>query len=216
MSHHIITSSPAMSPIQQSPTVVKQSASSRNKGEQKPRLKAHEAKSQSSIGMSSEQLMTQEAVKHHSAPRTLVRVDQKAVEQILTEGKISLEELGINKSSAFYKHASMMITGDVGDKPFLLRCLAVLYASVPDENDPKASRADWLDDQKERWGDDVMFLFEHIAQVDKLNSAGKHYFLNTLLDKANVRYRGKGSEDDLRQSLFQAKHRMPVIEDHPV
>ena len=113
-------------------------------------------------------------------------------------------------------YASMMITGDVSDKPFLLRCLAVLYASVPDENDPKASRADWLDDQKERWGDDVMFLFEHIAQVDKLNSAGKQYFLEAVLEKANVRYRGKGSEGDLSQLLFKAKHRMPVIEDHTV
>jgi hypothetical protein len=35
-----------------------------------------------------------------------------------------------------------------------------------------------------------------------------------LLEKANLRYRDKGSEGDLAQALFQAKHRMPVVEDH--
>jgi hypothetical protein len=59
-----------------------------------------------------------------------------------------------------------------------------------------------------------MVLFENAKQVDELNSAGKQYFLNALLEKANLRYRDKGSEGDLAQSLFQAKHRMPVVEDH--
>ena len=108
----------------------------------------------------------------------------------------------------------MMISGATKNKIFLLRCLAKLYVSAPDETHPKASRGDWLDDQNERWGDDLMVLFENAKQVDELNSAGKQYFLNALLEKANLRYRDKGSEGDLAQSLFQAKHRMPVVEDH--
>ena len=59
-----------------------------------------------------------------------------------------------------------------------------------------------------------MFLFEHTKQVDELNSAGKRYFLHALLEKASLQYRGKNSADDLKQALFQAKHRMPVMEDH--
>ena len=59
-----------------------------------------------------------------------------------------------------------------------------------------------------------MFLFEHTKQVDGLNSTGKQYFLNALQEKADLRYRDKGSEGDLAQSLFQAKHRMPMVEDH--
>ena len=107
-----------------------------------------------------------------------------------------------------------MISGATKDKTFLLRCLAKIYVSAPDETHPKASRGDWLDDQNERWGDDLMFLFENTKQVDGLNSAGKQYFLDALQEKANQRFRGKGSEGDLAQSLFQAKHRMQVVEDH--
>ena len=214
MSHHVIPSTPAISLLHQGQTEVGPSAPSGKKVAQQPRLKSREAKSRSSVGVSADHSTSQDAVKQHSVPRTLVRIDQKAVDQILIEGKISLEEINGNKHSAFYKHASMMISGDVSDKSFLLRCLVALYMSVPDEHHPKASRTDWLDDQNERWGDDLMFLFEHSSQVDKLNNAGKQYFLETLQEKANVRYRGKGSEDDLSQSLFQAKHRMPVVEDH--
>jgi hypothetical protein len=35
-----------------------------------------------------------------------------------------------------------------------------------------------------------------------------------LQDKANLRLRGKDSGGDLAQSLFNAKHRMPVVENH--
>jgi hypothetical protein len=213
MSHHVIPSTPTISPLHQAQTEVEPSASSGNKLTQQPRLTSRQAKSRSAVGVSADQSISHDTVKQHSVPRTLVRIDQKTVDQILIKGKISLEEISSNKRSTFYKHASMMISGDVSDKSFLLRCLIALYLSVPDEHHPKASRADWLDDQNERWGDDLMFLFEHGSQIDKLNSAGKQYFLEALQEKANVRYRGKGSEDDLSQSLFQAKHRMPVIED---
>ncbi len=216
MSHHIIPSTPAISPLHRGQTEVEPSAPSRNKTAQQPRLQSREAKSRSSVRMSADQSTSQDTVKQHSVPRTLVRIDQKVIDQILIEAKISLEEINSNKHPAFYKHASMMISGNVSDKPFLLRCLVALYMSAPDEHHPKASRADWLDDQNERWGDDLMFLFEHGSQVDKLNSAGKQYFLEAVLEKANVRYRGKGSEGDLSQLLFKAKHRMPVIEDHTV
>jgi hypothetical protein len=143
-----------------------------------------------------------------------VRVDQKAVDQVLLEGNISLDEINGDKHPAYYKHASMMISGDAKDKTFLLRCLARLYVSAPDEAHPKASRGDWLDDQNERWGDDLMVLFENAKQVDELNSAGKQFFLEALQEKASLRYRGKGSEGDLTQSLLNAKHRMPLEEDH--
>jgi hypothetical protein len=179
-------------------------------------MKARAVKAPAEVNMRTDQSSTQEALKQHSAPRALVKVDQKAVDQVLLEGNISLDEINGDRHAAYYKHASMMISGTSKDKPFLLRCLAKLYISAPDETHPKASRGDWLDDQNERWGDDLMFLFEHTKQVDELNGAGKQYFLDALLEKANLRYRGKGSEGDLAQSLFQAKHRMPVVEDHSV
>jgi hypothetical protein len=108
----------------------------------------------------------------------------------------------------------MMISGPSKEKTFLQHCLSKLYVSAPVETHPKALRGDWMDDQNERWGDDLMFLFENTKQVDGLNSAGKQYFLDALQEKANLRYRDKGNEGDLAQSLFNAKHRMPVVEDH--
>jgi len=191
-------------------------ADAKNKAAEQPRMKSHSVKARSELSVDVAQTSTQVAEKQHSAPRTLVKVDQKAVDQVLLKGNISLDEINGDKHAAYYKHASMMLSGASKDKTFLLRCLAQLYVSAPDETHPKASRGDWLDDQNERWGDDLMFLFEHTKQVDGLNSAGKEYFLNALQEKANLRYRGKGSEGDLAQSLFQAKQRMPVTEDHSV
>lgn len=214
MSYNVIPSTPAVTPNQQGHTELEPSARSKNKAVDQPRLKVRVAKSRADVGAATKQTSSDQALKQHSAPRALVRVDQKAVDQILLEGKISLEGINNDKHAAYYKHASMMVTGSASDKAYLLRCLAALYVSVPDQTHPDASDADWLDDQTELWGDDLMFLFENTKQVDELSSAGKHYFLDALLEKANQRYRGKGSEDDLAQSLFQAKHRMPVMEDH--
>ena len=212
MSSNVIRSAPPVTPNLQGQSGVELKSDNKIKAAKQPCMKAHVAKAPSQI--SAGQSSTQEALKQHSAPRALVKVDQKAVDQVLQEGNISLDEINGDKHAAYYKHASMMLSGASKDKAFLLRCLAKLYVSAPDDTHPKASRGDWLDDQNERWGDDLMFLFEHTKQVDGLNSAGKQYFLNALLEKANLRYRDKGSEGDLAQSLFQAKHRMPVVEDH--
>ena len=212
MSSNVIQSTMPLTPNQQGQSGVELKTDTKIKVAEQPRMKAHVAKTPSEI--SAGQSPTQEALKQHSAPRNLVKVDQKAVDQVLLEGNISLDEINGDKHAAYYKHASMMISGATKDKIFLLRCLAKLYVSAPDDTHPKASRGDWLDDQNERWGDDLMFLFENAKQVDGLNSAGKEYFLNALQEKANLRYRGKGSEGDLAQSLFNAKHRMPVVEDH--
>ena len=219
MSSNVIRSAPPVTPGLPGQSGVDSTAHSIikvNKAVEQPRMKAHAVKAPAEVNIRTDQSSTQEALKQHSAPRALVKVDQKAVDQVLLEGNISLDEINGDKHAAYYKHASMMISGTSKDKPFLLRCLAKLYISAPDETHPKASRGDWLDDQNERWGDDLMFLFEHTKQVDELNGAGKQYFLDALLEKANLRYRGKGSEGDLAQSLFQAKHRMPVVEDHSV
>ena len=212
MSSNVIRSAPPVTPNLQGQSGVELKSDNKIKAAEQPYVKAHVAKAPSQI--SAGQSSTQEALKQHSAPRTLVKIDQKVVDQLLHEGNISLDEINGDKHAAYYKHASMMISGATKDKTFLLRCLAKLYVSAPDETHPKASRSDWLDDQNERWGDDLMVLFENAKQVDELNSAGKQYFLNALLEKANLRYRDKGSEGDLAQSLFQAKHRMPVVEDH--
>jgi len=219
MSSNVIRSAPPVTPGLPGQSGVDSTAHSiikANKAVEQPRMKARAVKAPAEVNIRTDQSSTQEALKQHSAPRALVKVDQKAVDQVLLEGNISLDEINGDKHAAYYKHASMMISGTSKDKPFLLRCLAKLYISAPDETHPKASRGDWLDDQNERWGDDLMFLFEHTKQVDELNGAGKQYFLDALLEKANLRYRGKGSEGDLAQSLFQAKHRMPVVEDHSV
>ena len=212
MSSNVIRSAPPVTPNLQGQSGVELKSDNKIKAAEQPCMKAHVAKAPSQI--SAGQSSTQEALKQHSAPRTLVKIDQKVVDQLLHEGNISLDEINGDKHAAYYKHASMMISGATKNKIFLLRCLAKLYVSAPDETHPKASRGDWLDDQNERWGDDLMVLFENAKQVDELNSAGKQYFLNALLEKANLRYRDKGSEGDLAQSLFQAKHRMPVVEDH--
>ena len=217
MSSNVIRSAPPVTPGLPGQSGVDSTAHSiikANKAVEQPRMKARAVKAPAEVNLRTDQSSTQEALKQHSAPRALVKVDQKAVDQVLLEGNISLDEINGDKHAAYYKHASMMISGTSKDKPFLLRCLAKLYISAPDETHPKASRGDWLDDQNERWGDDLMFLFENTKQVDGLNSAGKQYFLDALQEKANQRFRGKGSEGDLAQSLFQAKHRMPVVEDH--
>jgi hypothetical protein len=217
MSSNVIRSAPPITPNLQGQSGVDSTAHSKmkaNKAVEQPRMKTHAAKARDEVSSRTEQVLTQDALRQHSAPRALVKVDQKAVDQVLLEGNISLDEINGDRHGAYYKHASMMISGASKDKSFLLRCLAKLYVSAPDETHPKASRVDWLDDQNERWGDDLMFLFENAKQVDELNSAGKQYFFDALLEKANLRYRGKGSEGDLAQSLFQAKHRMPVVEDH--
>ena len=212
MSSNVIRSAPPVTPNLQGQLGAELKADAKNKAAEAPRMKAQDVKARTEVssGLSS----TQETLKQHSAPRALVKVDQKAVDQVLLEGNISLDEINGDKHAAYYKHASMMISGPSKDKTFLLHCLAKLYVSAPDETHPKALRGDWLDDQNERWGDDLMFLFENAKQVDGLNSAGKQYFLDALQEKANLRYSGKGSEGDLAQSLFQAKHRMPVVEDH--
>jgi phage gp46-like protein len=216
MSSNVIRSAPTVTPNLQGQIGVELKADAKNKAAEQPRMKSHSVKARSELSVGVDQTSTQVAVKEHSAPRTLVKVDQRAVDQALLEGNISLDEINGDRHAAYYKHASMMISGASKDKTFLLRCLAKLYVSVPDETHPKASRAHWLDDQNERWGDDLMFLFENAKQVDELNSAGKQYFLDALQEKANLRYRGKGTEGDLAQSLFQAKHRMPVVEEHSV
>jgi len=212
MSSNVIRSAPPATPNLQGQLGAELKADAKNKATEAPRMKGQDVKVRTEV--SAGQSSAQEILKQHSAPRALVKVDQKAVDQVLLEGNISLDEINGDKHAAYYKHASMMISGPSKDKTFLLRCLAKLYVSAPDETHPKASREEWLDDQNERWGDDLMFLFENTKQVDGLNSAGKQYFLDALLEKANLRYRGKGSEGDLAQSLFQAKHRMPVVEDH--
>jgi hypothetical protein len=214
MSYNVIPPTQAVTLNQQVQTELEPSTRSTTKATEQPRIKVRDTKSRADTGAASIQNSLKESLKQHTAPRALVRVDQKAVEEILHNGKISLAEINIDKHAAYYKHASMIISGDASDKLFLLRCLVALYVSVPDASHPKATRAGWVDDQNERWGDDLMFLFEHTKQVDELNSAGKHYFLNALLEKASLQYRGKNSEDDLKQALFQAKHRMPVMEDH--
>ena len=212
MSSNVIRSTPPVTPNLQGQNGIELKEG--NKAAERPRMKAHEVKTRTEVNAG--QSSTQENLKQHSAPRALVKVDQKAVDQVLLEGNISLDEINGDKHAAYYKHASMMLSGASKDKTFLLRCLAKLYVSAPDDTHPKASCGDWLDDQNELWGDDLMFLFEHAKQVDGLNSTGKQYFLNALQEKANLRYRDKGSEGDLAQSLFQAKHRMPVTEDHSV
>jgi hypothetical protein len=212
MSSNVIRSAPPAIPNLQGQLGAELKADAKNKATEPPRMKAQDVKARTEV--SAGQSSMQETLKQHSAPRALVKVDQKAVEQVLLEGNISLDEINGDKHAAYYKHASMMISGASKDKTFLLRCLAKLYVSAPDETHPKASHGDWLDDQNERWGDDLMFLFENTKQVDGLNSAGKQYFLDALQEKANLRYRDKGNEGDLAQSLFNAKHRMPVVEDH--
>lgn len=214
MSPNVIPSTPVLTPNLQDQTGTVPATRAKKQAAEKPRLKAHETKSRAELSAGANQTSLIESLKQHSAPRAQVRVDHKAVDQVLLEGKISLEEISVDKHAAYYKHASMMITGSASDKCYLLRCLAALYISAPDASHPYASGTDWLDDQNELWGDDLMFLFENTQQVDELNSAGKQYFLDALLVKANLRYRGAGSEDDLAKSLFQAKHRMPVMEDH--
>jgi hypothetical protein len=214
MSNIIIPSTPAVSPNHQGHTELEPSVRSKNKATSQPRLKVREARARADVDAGAQQTSSKQALNQHSAPRPLVRVDQKAVDDVLLEGKISLEGIHGDKHAAYYKHASMMVTGSAADKAYLLRCLAALYVSVPDETHPEASDADWLDDQTELWGDDLMFLFENTKQVDELNSMGKQYFLDALQEKAVLRFRGKGSEDDLKQLLFQAKHRMPEMEDH--
>lgn len=212
MSYNVIPSTPAVAPNLQGQAELEPSARSKNKVADQPRLKVRDTSSR--VDTSAIQGSLKETLKQHSAPRTLVRVDQRAVEEFLLKGKISLEEINFDKHAAYYKHASMIITSDATDKFFLLHCLVALYVSAPEASHPKAMGTDWLDDQNERWGDDLMFLFEHTKQVDELNSAGKQYFLNALLEKAGLQYRDKNSEDDLKQALFQAKHRMPAMEDH--
>jgi len=214
MSSNVIRSTPQATPNLQGQSGIEPSARSKNKDIEQPRMKAHAAKSHIDVSRGADQSTMQDTLKQHSAPRALVKVDHKAVHQVLLEGNISLDEINGDKHAAYYKHASMMISGATTDKTFLLRCLAKLYESAPDDTHPKASRGDWLDDQNELWGDDLMFLFENTKQVDGLNSAGKQYFLDALQDKANLRLRGKDSGGDLAQSLFNAKHRMPVVENH--
>ena len=101
MSHHIIPSTPAISPLHRGQTEVEPSAPSRNKTAQQPRLQSREAKSRSSVRMSADQSTSQDTVKQHSVPRTLVRIDQKVVDQILIEAKISLEEINSNKNECY-------------------------------------------------------------------------------------------------------------------
>jgi hypothetical protein len=214
MSSNVIRSAPTVTPNLQGQNGVEPRTGAKNKVAQQPRMKALVTKVRADVSATTNHSSTQVAMKQHSEPRALVKVDQKAVDQLLLEGNISLDEINGDKHAAYYKHASMMISGAANDKTFLLRCLVKLYESAPDDTDPKASRGDWLDDQNELWGDDLMFLFEHTKQVDGLNSAGKQYFLDVLQEKANLRYRGKDSEGDLAQSLFNAKHRMPIVEDH--
>ena len=173
MSYNVIPSTLSVTPNQQGQTKSEPSARSKTKAAEQPRVKVHDTKSRAETGAGVIQASLKEVLKQHSAPRTLVRVDQSTVEEILLKGNISLEEINSDKHAAYYKHASMIITIDASDKLFLLRCLVALYVSAPEASHPKATGADWLDDQNERWGDDLMFLFQHTKQIVELNSAGK-------------------------------------------
>lgn len=157
--------------------------------------------------------VTQTPIKTHSEPRQLIRVDESAVNQALGTGIDLLGKIDSKLHGNFYKHGSMMLKAPVQDQAFMLRCVVGLYLSAPDDTSPNAANPDWLDDQQERWGDDLMFLFEHSRTIDSLNDEGKFYFANKLEDMALSRYRGRNSDRDMEQALFHAKRQMSTIDE---
>ena len=111
MSSNVIRSAPPVTPNLQGQMGVDLKADAKNKAVEQPRMKSHSVKARSELSVDVAQASTQVAEKQHSAPRALVKVDQKAVDQVLLEGNISLDEINGDKHAAYYKHASMMLSG---------------------------------------------------------------------------------------------------------
>lgn len=140
--------------------------------------------------------------------RTLVQVNEAAVNQTLGSAAKLLGEIDPQRLANFYKHGSMMLNSPASDKSFLVDCLARLYLSAPDRSHPNATDQDWMDDQEVLWGDELMFLFENSQQIEKLSSEGKAYFADHLLSRSGVVRKDVGPESTLKQALLHARQRM--------
>lgn len=149
----------------------------------------------------------------HSEPRVELRVNTQAVHDALgSKAAMLQEQIDPQRLPGFYKHANMVLSGTAVDKDFLLDCLISLYQSAPDPQHPNATDAEWVDDQDVLWGDELLFLFEVTAQLDRLSSEGKRYFADSLAARIGIERPSSGSLGALEQALLKAGHRMAVAD----
>jgi len=147
-------------------------------------------------------------IAQHTEPRTLVRVNSQAVQEALGSKAALLEQIDPQRHAGFYKHASMLLNSQAHDKDFLLNCLISLYRSAPDAAHPSATDPEWVDDQDVLWGDEILFLFESSAQLDKLGNEGKRYFADALEARVGIVRPQSGSLGALEQMWVNATHRI--------
>ena len=171
-----------------------------------PTLKVRSAKTAKSPAT------TKPILKSHTEPRVQLREDTAAVHLALGAKVAVLDEFDPQRLPGFYKHANMIVNGQIGDKNFLLECLVNLYLSAPDSSHPNAIDPEWIDDQDVLWGDELLFLFEAAPQLDRLDTEGKRSFADSLAARAGTDRQRAGSVDVLEQALSKASRRMALAD----
>lgn len=146
----------------------------------------------------------------HNEPRVQLREDTTAVHRALGGKAAILDGIDPQRLPGFYKHANMIVNGQISDKDFLLECLVNLYLSAPDHSHPSAIDPEWVDDQDVLWGDELLFLFEVAPQLDRLDTEGKRSFADSLAARAGTDRQRSGSVDVLEQALNKASRRMAL------
>ena len=151
-------------------------------------------------------------LKSHSEPRVQLREDAASVHLALGAKTAVLDGIDPQRLPGFYKHANMIVDGQISDKSFLLECLVNLYLSAPDNSHPNAIDPEWVDDQDVLWGDELLFLFEAAPQLDQLDLEGKRLFANSLAARAGTDRQRSGSVDVLEQALNKVSRRMALAD----
>ena len=146
----------------------------------------------------------------HNEPRVQLREDTTAVHRALGGKAAILVGIDPQRLPGFYKHANMIVNGQISDKDFLLECLISLYLSAPNNSHPNAIDPEWVDDQDVLWGDELLFLFEAAPQLDRLDTEGKRSFSDSLAARAGTDRQRSGSVDVLEQALNKAARRMAL------
>ena len=177
----------------------------KRKAEGSPTLRARSAKAAKSPAAPAPILRS------HGEPRMQLREDTTAVHLALGAKVAVLDGIDPQRLPGFYKHANMIVTGQISDKHFLLECLVNLYLSAPDNSHPNAIDPGWVDDQDVLWGDELLFLFEAAPQLDRLDSEGKRLFADSLAARAGTDRQRSGSVDVLEQALNKASRRMALV-----
>jgi hypothetical protein len=174
--------------------------------EDSPSLKVRSTKAAKSSAASTPIL------KSHSEPRVQLRKDTASVHLALGANTAVLDGIDPQRLPGFYKHANMIVNGQLNDKSFLLECLINLYLSAPDSSHPNAIDPEWVDDQDVLWGDELLFLFEAAPQLDQLDLEGKRLFANSLAARAGTDRQRSGSVDVLEQALNKVSRRMALAD----